>query len=77
MSATSSNYEEYRKIYCKYMYDFFEDSISLECDYCDIRGKCEESTREHIEKLNKWVESHMDFVNSHKHLLKSEVTHND
>ena len=40
-------------------------------------SKCEEPTREHIEKLNKWVESHMDFVNSHKHLLKSEVTHND
>ena len=77
MIVTSSNYEKYRKIYCLYMYYYFEDCFTLECDYCDIRGKCEEPTKEHIQKLNKWVKSHMDFVNSHKHLLKSEVTHND
>ena len=77
MNVTSSNYEEYRKIYCQYMYDYFEDYFTLECDYCDIRGKCEEPTKEHIEKLNKWVENHIDFVNSHKHILKSEVQEND
>ena len=73
MTVTSSNYEQYLKLYCLYMNIYFEDYISLECDYCDIRGKCEEPTKEHIEKLNRWVENHMDFVNSNKHLLKSEV----
>lgn len=48
MIVTSSNYEKYRKIYCKYMYDFFEDYISLECDYCPYT--C-------IYGISEWLES--------------------